>query len=498
MTKRKIYQVLLGAALALLLIAGALWLRHESTHSSQSALSHGHEHGSEEESTEEAKGPHGGRLFEMEGYQLEVSIFETGVEPQFRLYLLKDGEIQNPQDLKVILKLQRLGRPAQEVQFKPVGDFLLGDIVVAEPHSFGVSLKVNYGAKDYAFDYVQHEARTVMTAEQLRVNQVEIAQVGPHTLKPVQEFGGELRLAETAKTTLVPGYSGTVQRVLFQAGQSFKKGDLLAQIVSQDLAADRSAWQMARKKLEWSQKKLKAEEAMRLVEANAAQDLQSAQLAFEEAKIQEEHLRFKLKSLGASLESKNLAFLEVRASQAGTILRGDYHSGQGIQGDAPLFVVGDISALRAYVKVPASALAGIQVGDQAEVYSQDGKQSLAAQVERVGVVLDSLTRSAEVVLALPKTSAPWRVGMGVRVKIQSAAIPVGLAVPKNALQTMRGWNVVFGKSGDTLEARPLELGRSDQEWVEVLSGLQAGESYVKGNSFLIKADIEKSGASHDH
>ena len=44
----------------------------------------------------------------------------------------------------------------------------------------------------------------------------------------------------------------------------------------------------------------------------------------------------------------------------------------------------------------------------------------------------------------------------------------------------------------------LELGRSDGEFVEVLRGIDPGESYVADSSFLLKADIEKSGASHDH
>jgi cobalt-zinc-cadmium efflux system membrane fusion protein len=69
---------------------------------------------------------------------------------------------------------------------------------------------------------------------------------------------------------------------------------------------------------------------------------------------------------------------------------------------------------------------------------------------------------------------------------------------RSALQTFRDWEVAFVNVGDVYEFRPLELGRSDAERVEVLGGLQAGDRYVSTNSYLIKADIEKSGASHDH
>ena len=57
---------------------------------------------------------------------------------------------------------------------------------------------------------------------------------------------------------------------------------------------------------------------------------------------------------------------------------------------------------------------------------------------------------------------------------------------------------MFIQVDDTYEIRPLELGTSDGTLTEVLEGLQAGDRYVVDNSYLIKADIEKSGASHDH
>ena len=75
---------------------------------------------------------------------------------------------------------------------------------------------------------------------------------------------------------------------------------------------------------------------------------------------------------------------------------------------------------------------------------------------------------------------------------------VPLAVKRKALQGFRDFTVVYAKVGDQYEVRMLELGREAGEWVEVLGGLQPGTEYVTENSYLIKADIEKSGASHDH
>ncbi len=83
-------------------------------------------------------------------------------------------------------------------------------------------------------------------------------------------------------------------------------------------------------------------------------------------------------------------------------------------------------------------------------------------------------------------------------KIDVEKIEVALVIDNRALQDFRDWKVVFIKVGDTYVIRPLELGRSDGRYTEVLNGLKAGDHYVVENSYLIKADIEKSGASHDH
>ena len=77
-------------------------------------------------------------------------------------------------------------------------------------------------------------------------------------------------------------------------------------------------------------------------------------------------------------------------------------------------------------------------------------------------------------------------------------VGVAVAVSVEALQTVRDWTAVFVRYGDELEARPLKLGRNDGNFVEVLEGLKAGEPYAAKNSFLIKAELGKAGASHDH
>ncbi len=88
--------------------------------------------------------------------------------------------------------------------------------------------------------------------------------------------------------------------------------------------------------------------------------------------------------------------------------------------------------------------------------------------------------------------------MFVRGEVVIDQIDVPLAVKQSGIQRFRDFKVVYARIGETYEVRMLELGRTDGRWVEVLGGLKPGTEYVTNNSYLIKADIEKSGASHDH
>jgi cobalt-zinc-cadmium efflux system membrane fusion protein len=88
--------------------------------------------------------------------------------------------------------------------------------------------------------------------------------------------------------------------------------------------------------------------------------------------------------------------------------------------------------------------------------------------------------------------------MFVNAELATEEIQVPVAVSMDAIQAIRNWSVVFGRYGEFFEIRPLELGRSDGKMVEVLKGFSAGEQYAAGNSFILKAELGKDSASHDH
>jgi len=132
-----------------------------------------------------------------------------------------------------------------------------------------------------------------------------------------------------------------------------------------------------------------------------------------------------------------------------------------------------------------------------EVRSLSGDARHTTRIESVVPTSDPLNPVLIAHTHLPSNAA-WRPGMGVGGSVAVGGVSVPLAVKTKALQPFRDFTVVYARVGDTYEVRMLELGRRTPEWTEVLDGLSPGEVYVTDNAYLIRADVEKSGASHDH
>ena len=201
----------------------------------------------------------------------------------------------------------------------------------------------------------------------------------------------------------------------------------------------------------------------------------------------------------ARVESSNsLQTYSIPAPIGGVVIRKNANVGD-VAMDNPLYVIADPTNLHAEFFIYPRDAERVRQGQQVEVRTLSGETRVTAPVEAVVPVADlnSQTLMAHVHLP-PGVSEIFRPGMGVEGAFQVTASEVPLAVRTRAIQRFRDFDVVFARVGDTYEARMLRLGRRTPEWTEVLGGLDPGTEYVVDGAFLIRADIEKSGAAHGH
>ncbi|MDI9238475.1 efflux RND transporter periplasmic adaptor subunit [Lysobacter sp. LF1] len=201
----------------------------------------------------------------------------------------------------------------------------------------------------------------------------------------------------------------------------------------------------------------------------------------------------------ASIESNlSLSQYTVTAPISGVVLSRDASVGAVAAEGAPLFEIADLSSLWVDLHVFGADATHLRPGAAVTVTRMSDGASTATTLERVLPGTATASQSTVARARIDNADGLWRPGSAVTAKVTVARQPVDLAVPLSALQTFRDWDVVFVRVGDTYEVRPVTLGRRDGTRAEVLSGLRAGDPVVVEQSYLVKADIEKSGASHDH
>ncbi len=411
----------------LILISGgavAVWLMFADPHHDEHGDDNHHDHHTE---TEEAtKGPNGGRLLQQDDFALEMKIFEKGVPPEFHIFSYFGGEILNPNEVDLNIKLTRLDGQVDDFQFQPQNDYLRGDTEVVEPHSFDVHVSAEYQGKHYEWKYDNYEGRVQIRSEIASEAGIKTEKAGPHRIKETLNLTGSVQLDPNRLSHVRARFPGVIKQVGRELGERIQKGDVLAEIQS----------------------------------------------------------------------NESLQNYVVKAPISGVIVLRNIQVGEAT-GAGPLFTIANLSKIWIELDVFDKDIDRVNNGQAVLIETLSG-QSAQGKISWLSPMASHASQSIQARVVLDNKKLLFRPGQFVRGRITVAEHATALAVRKSGIQSFRDFQVVFARVNDTYEVRMLEMGRSDHDWVEVLAGLKPGTEYVTKNSYLIKADIEKSGASHDH
>lgn len=204
-------------------------------------------------------------------------------------------------------------------------------------------------------------------------------------------------------------------------------------------------------------------------------------------------------ALLAVIESnESLQNYKVKSEINGMIIKKNINLGMYLSGQESIFVVSDLSSVWADFNIYQQDLSLVHVGDPIQISSLDGSLKQEATVSYVSPIGNEATQSVVARAVLTNSNEEWKPGLFISGEITVENVAIFVAVKNSALQTFRGWDVVFISVGNLFEAVPVKLGRKNKEWVEIISGINPADRYVSENSFILKADLEKSGAEHEH
>lgn len=195
--------------------------------------------------------------------------------------------------------------------------------------------------------------------------------------------------------------------------------------------------------------------------------------------------------------------LAIRAPIAGTVVERDVALGAVVNpDDKPLFIIADPSRLLVVANVPESVIGSVTVGSLATLAGFAGNELGEGDVSYVSPEIDAHTRSGRARIVVAGATSALKPGMYVQIRITSllaAEGPQVTAVPEGAVVTFEGKSAVFVYHDDEgFIARPVTVGPALGGYIPVLTGLEPGERIAVKGAFMLKADLGKEGAGHDH
>ncbi len=373
------------------------------------------------------EGPNGGRLLEHDGLSIEVTIFESGIPPEMRLYSYsRDGELIQPSEISATAYLKRLGGETDKMTFLPESDYLVGQTIVREPHSYDVRIEAEYQAKRFDWEYESHEGRAKLTDRLIGLSGLTTEPAGNRNLTLTEQLFGIVAVPTNRQYRVAAPYAGLVRSIEVSIGDRVTKGQLLATL-------------------------------------------------FNRATAQE---------------------YELKSPAEGEVTK--IYKNVGDTADlTPLLEVVDLSRVWIEMSAFPESIENLELSQKVVVSDLHDHERSTGELTYIAPVMTG-GHIARARAEIDNPGGQWRPGMHVLANITVDSPEVALAVREEAIQLFRGMEVVFAKFGNQFEVRMIERGRGDGTYVEVLGGLKRGTEYVIENSFLLKADVLKDGASHDH
>ena len=385
------------------------------------------EAGEGEAAAEYERGPHRGRMLRDGDFAIELTVFEDGVPPEYRLYAYRGDRSVAPGEVQAAVTIRRLDGEVNRFSFRPEQDYLRGNATLVEPHSFDVEVIAVEGGRRHVWRFPSYEGRTTIAPEAARAAGIRIERVEPGLIDETVELVGRVELDPSATAEVGARFPGRVVAVSANVGDRVRRGQLLARVES----------------------------------------------------------------------SESLQTYSVFAPMNGVVSERRTNVGD-VTGSDPIFVIADPGRTTAVFPVFPRDMERIRPGQGVALSGLEGTRTHASAIRDFRPAADPMTGATQARVPLPNPDGFWRAGMSVRGLVTVNRRNVPLVVRTDALQQFRDFTVVFAQVGNTYEVRMLELGVRTPQWTEVLGGIRAGQAYAAQGSYVIKADIERAGASHDH
>jgi len=344
----------------------------------------------------------------------------------------------------------------------------------------------------------------------LRLTQEQITAAG---IELTTVAGGTLARRVTVPGTVVPHadriarvsvrLSATVAELRKKIGDPVAKDEILAILESREVADAKSEYLAARLTDELQQDLFQRDKMLWDKRVSNEQQFLRSRNAAAQTRMRLDIARQKLLALG--LAQKEIAALPeepegslrrqtIRSPIAGRVVERKVDLGTAVGRDnleTELFVIVDLDRVWVELAISPADLPTIKEGQPVSISARAITEKVDGKIVFISPLLDKETRSARVVAEIANNDGVWRPGSFVvaAIAIEEQAVP--LVIPTTAIQTIESEKDVFVRTPEGFERRQVALGRNDDRFAEVVTGLQSGESIAVTNTFSLKAELMK-------
>jgi len=288
---------------------------------------------------------------------------------------------------------------------------------------------------------------------------------------------------------------GLVSRVVKFEGDTVESGALLAVIESAELGEAQAAVSMLEAEKRAADVNLTREKTLSQKNLTTQREAEVAGVEAERYQLLLGAARQKVAALSGGVGSRpsRLGSHELRSPLKGTIVERSIAPGQSVEGQLVAFRIADIDHLWVALDVFERNLSKIRVGDRVELSPLSAPNDVfEGRVARVGAIIDSETRSAPIRVEVDNRDRRLRAGQAVNARIHAAGVgeQQSTLVPQSAITYVDGKPTVFVKSGENaVKVVKIELGVTNGQDTEALSGVSPGDEVVSDGVFALKSEL---------
>jgi membrane fusion protein, copper/silver efflux system len=325
----------------------------------------------------------------------------------------------------------------------------------------------------YESDEPEDPGVVKVSPERMQTLGVKTALAEEQSLEATVRAVGRLEINERAIVDVAPRFDGWIEHLYVSAtGDSVKRGETLFSVYSPELVS-------AYKELSIAKDLSQATEA-----ADPAARERVDRLA---AAVRE---RLKNWDMGAGATRVDSSHLRFSSPTNGIVLEKQAVEGMRFSAGTPIYRIADLSTLWVIADVYEQDLTRVKVGQTAMIgIDAFPDRHFSARLSYIYPTLNASTRTTQVRLELPNPDGQLRPGMFAHVDIAIGNVRPRLTVPLSAVIDDGSRQVVLlALDEGRFKPQPVKLGLRNENFVEILDGLQPGDRVVVSASFLIDAE----------